>query len=169
MFSSHRKAFDRSCFTAAISYNLDPIKLIGGILMNENKNVGLLKAVLIIYLIEVMVYGILFLLVPGYLVELAGGAPVFHGWLRWPGAVLISLGVGTILVINKPQNQGIFVTTLALGCLLVGLAMVYTWIKFEEGAHLWFTALPAVFNLVLSGLLWWARQAARDILYQREG
>jgi hypothetical protein len=137
--------------------------------MNKNKNVGLLKTVLVIYLIVVMVYGLLLALVPGYLVELSGGAPVFHGWLRWSGAVLISLGVGTILVINKPQDQGIFVTTVALACLLVGLAMVYTWMNFEAGAHLWFTILPAILNLLLSGLLWWARHEAKDILYPGEG
>jgi len=66
-----------------------------------------------------MVYGFLYYLIPDYLVKLSGGAPVFSGWLRWSGGVLIALGVGAILVIIKPKNQGIFVTTIALGCLLV--------------------------------------------------
>jgi len=137
--------------------------------MAENKNGGLLKTVLIIYVIVVMVYGILYFLVPDYLVKLSGGAPVFHGWLRWSGGVLIALGTGAVLVYNNPKNQGIFVTTIALGCLLAGLALVWTWINAEEGAHLWFTALPAIVTLVLSALLWWARQQARDILYPKQG
>jgi len=136
--------------------------------MNEHKNVGLLKTALVIYVVVVMVYGVLYYLVPDYLVKLSGGASVFPGWLRWSGGVLIGLGVGAILVISKPKNQGIFVTTIALGCLLVGLAMVYTWINLEEGSNLWFTAMPAVLTLLMSALLWWARYAAKDILYPKE-
>ena len=136
--------------------------------MKENTNVGLLKTALTIYVIVVMVYGFLYYLIPDYLVKLSGGAPVFSGWLRWSGGVLIALGVGAILVIIKPKNQGIFVTTIALGCLLVGLSMVYTWINLEEGSHLWFTALPAVVTLLMSAFLWWARHAAKDILYPHE-
>jgi uncharacterized membrane protein HdeD (DUF308 family) len=79
------------------------------------------------------------------------------------------LGAGTVLVYINPKNQGIFVTTIALGCLLAGLALVWTWINIEEGAHLWFTALPAIITLVLSVLLWWARQKAKDILYPKQG
>jgi energy-converting hydrogenase Eha subunit E len=135
--------------------------------MAEYKNVGLLKAVLVIYVVVVLVYGVLYLFVPDFLVDLSGGAPVFPGWLRWSGGVLIALGVGAVLAIINPRNQGIFVTTLALGCLLAGLSLVWTWINPEEGAHLWFTAVPALVTLVLSGLLWWARHEAKDILYPK--
>jgi hypothetical protein len=137
--------------------------------MAENKNVALLKLVLFIYIVVVLVYGILYFLVPDYLVKVSGGAPVFHGWLRWSGGVIIALGIGAILVYRNPKNQGIFVTTIALGCLLTGLALVWTWINIEEGAHPWFTAMPAVITLVLSALLWWARQQAKDILYPKQG
>jgi hypothetical protein len=151
------------------SYNFGPIKIIGGILMTEKKNEGLLKTVLVIYIVVVLIYGILYLFVPDFLVKLSGGAPVFHGWLRWSGGVLIALGAGTVLVYINPKNQGIFVTTIALGCLLAGLALVWTWINIEEGAHLWFTALPAIITLALSVLLWWARKQAKDILYPKQG
>jgi uncharacterized membrane protein YobD (UPF0266 family) len=137
--------------------------------MTERKNEGFLKTVLVIYFVVVLVYGILYFLVPDFLVKLSGGAPVFHGWLRWSGGLLIALGVGAILVFNNPKNQGIFVTTIALGCLITGLALVWTWMNTEEGAHIWFTAFPAIVTLVLSGLLWWARQQAKDILYPKQG
>jgi uncharacterized membrane protein YobD (UPF0266 family) len=137
--------------------------------MTENKNEGLLKTVLAIYVVVVLVYGILYMLVPDFLVNLSGGTPVFHGWLRWSGGILVSLGAGSILVYINPKNQGIFVTTIALGCLLAGLALVWTWINLEEGANLWFTALPAIITLVLSGLLWWVRHQAKDILYPKQG
>jgi len=50
--------------------------------MAENKNVGFLKIVLIIFAVVSLVYGIGYLLVPNLLVNMSGGPPVFHGWLR---------------------------------------------------------------------------------------
>jgi len=133
--------------------------------MSENNNSGILKIVLIIYAVVCIIYGLGYLFVPDLLVDLSGGNPVFHGWLRWSGGVLIALGIGAILVFLKPVNQGIFVTTIALGCSLAGLALLWAWINIEEGANVWFTALPAIVVLVLACLLWWARQAAKKILY----
>lgn len=133
--------------------------------MAENNNAGFLKIVLIIYAIVCIVYGVGYLLVPDFLVDLSGGDPVFHGWLRWSGGVLIALGVGGILTFLKPEHQGIFVTTIALGCSLAGLALLWSWINIEEGANVWFTATPAIIVLALAVLLWWSRQTATKILY----
>ena len=132
--------------------------------MAENENPLFLKVVILIYAIVALVYGLCFLLVPDFLVNMSGGEPVFHGWLRWAGGICVALGIGSLMVMQKPKNQGIFVTTIALGSLLAGLAMVFAWINFEEGANVWFTALPAILLLVISGLLWWSRQNAKDIL-----
>ena len=132
--------------------------------MEENKNYLLLKTALLFYAIVCLVYGIGYLFFPDFLVKLSGGEPVFHSWLRWSGGTLIAFGIGAIMVFQKPKNQGIFVTTIAIGTLLAGLALLYGWIKSEEGANIWFTALPAIVVLVLSGLLWWSRQQAKDIL-----
>ena len=132
--------------------------------MPENENPVFLKVVLLIYAIVALVYGLCFLFVPDCLVDMSGGAPVFHGWLRWAGGICVALGIGTLMVMAKPQNQGKFVFTIALATLLAGLALVYAWIYIEEGANVWFTAVPAILLLVISGLLWWSRQTARDIL-----
>jgi len=72
------------------------------------------------------------------------------------------------MVFQKPKNQGIFVTTIAIGTLLAGLALLYGWITIEEGANVWFTALPAILVLAISCLLWWSRQQAKDILKSAE-
>jgi len=133
--------------------------------MAENNGSGFLKIVLIIYAIVCLVYGLGYFFFPGTLVDMSGGEPVYHGWLRWSGGVLVALGIGAILVSLKPQNQGIFVTTMALGTLFAGIGLVWAWITIEEGANVWFTAMPAIVVLVLSGLLWWSRQQAIDILY----
>ena len=100
--------------------------------------------------------------------KLSGSEPVFHGWLSWSGGILIALGIGTILVILKPEKQDPFVITISLACLLSGLALVYAWITTEDDVKIWFTALPAILTLVLSALLWWSRYQARDILCPKE-
>ena len=110
-----------------------------------------------------------YFLIPAELAKLSGSEPVFHGWLRWSGGILIALGIGTILVILKPEKQDPFVITISLACLLSGLALVYAWIIAEEGATIWFTALPAILTLLISALLWCSRYQARDILCQKKG
>ncbi|MFC2112953.1 DUF4345 family protein [Bacteroidota bacterium] len=136
--------------------------------MAENKNPVLLKIALIIFAIVALVYGLCYFIIPDALVKLSGSEPVFHGWLRWSGGVLIALGVGTILVLRKPEKQDPFVITIAIGSLLSGLALVFAWITAEEEANIWFTALPAVLTLVMSALLWWGRYQARDILCPKQ-
>jgi hypothetical protein len=132
--------------------------------MAEKNNSAFLKIVLIIFAIVALIYGLCYFFIPGFLVELSGGDLVFHGWLRWSGGILIALGIGSILVAVKPKGQGIFVTTVALGSLLAGLALLHAWITLTEGAHVWFTAMPTIVVLVLSALLWWSRSQAKDVL-----
>ena len=133
--------------------------------MAEKSNSGILKITLLIYAVVCLIYGLGYFIVPDSLVELSGGEPVFHGWLRWSGGVIIAFGIGAILTYLKPKGQGIFVTTIAIGALLAGVAMLWALISIEEGANVWFTALPAIVLLALSGLLWWSRQKAKNILY----
>jgi hypothetical protein len=133
--------------------------------MAEKSNSGILKIALLIYAVVCLIYGLGFFIVPDSLVEMSGGEPVFHGWLRWSGGVIIALSIGAILTYLKPKGQGIFVTTIAIGALLAGVAMLWALISIEEGANVWFTALPMIVLLALTGLLWWSRQAAKNILY----
>lgn len=132
--------------------------------MVENENPLFLKIVILIYAVVALVYGLCFFFVPDFLVNMSGGEPVFHGWLRWAGGLCIAVGIGSLMVMRKPKNQGIFVTTIALGTLLTGLGLLYAWINLEEGANVMFTAMPTILLLVISGLLWWGRQNAKDIL-----
>lgn len=133
--------------------------------MSENKNSGFLKTVVLIYAIVCLLYGLAFMFVSNYLVELSGSEPVFHGWVRWSGGVLVALAIGSYLVYRKPEGQGIFVTTIAIGSSLAGLALVCAWVNLLEGMHAWFTAVPAIIILLLAILLWWSRQKAKGILY----
>jgi formate hydrogenlyase subunit 3/multisubunit Na+/H+ antiporter MnhD subunit len=132
--------------------------------MAEKSKSAFLKVVLLIFAIVCLVYGICYLFIPDYLVKLSGGTPVFHGWLRWSGGILISLGIGAILVYRNLKNQGIFITVITLGCLLAGLGLLWAWIGIEEGANTWFTALPTIICLVLAVLFYWSGQQAKEIL-----
>jgi hypothetical protein len=131
--------------------------------MEQKKGLSFLRVTLVIYAFISLVYGIGYLFFPEYLVELSGGDPIPSAWLRWSGGVLISLGIGSILVIRNPIKQGIFVLTMAMGTLFVGLALLYAWI-WEIVGTTWFTAAPAILILVVSMLLFWSRYLAKETL-----
>jgi len=132
--------------------------------MSQNDDVKVLKVTLIILAVISFVYGFGLLFISGILVKLDGGNPVEFGWLRWPGGVIIALGIGALMVSSKPEKQGIFVTSMALATLFAGLGMLYSWIMQEYSGATWFTALPTCLLLVLSCLLWWGRGQAKGIL-----
>lgn len=131
--------------------------------MEQKKGLSFLRVTLVIYAFISLVYGIAYLFFPEYLVELSGGDPIPSAWLRWSGGVLISLGIGSILVIRNPIKQGIFVLTMAMGTLFVGLALLYAWICEIVGTT-WFTAAPAILILVVSMLLFWSRYLAKETI-----
>jgi len=131
--------------------------------MMQNKNLALLKVALIIFVIVTIVYGLCYVFIPQALVEMSGGDPVHSSWLRWPGCTLIALGIGAIMVLRNPAKQDIFIITIALGTLLTGLALLYTWI-FEMPVAAWFIAMPTIIILINSALLWWSRQQAKEII-----
>ncbi|MFC2123840.1 hypothetical protein ACFLU5_03425 [Bacteroidota bacterium] len=133
--------------------------------MAQNENSQLLKISLLIFAIVALVYGIGYMFFPQFLVGMSGGEPVGSAWLRWSGGILVSLGIGAILVYQNPAKQGPFVTTIALGTLFTGLALLYALI-FEMAGQTWFTALPMIIVLILSALLWYSRQQAKELLSQ---
>lgn len=136
--------------------------------MAQNKN-SLLKVALIIFVVVALVYGLIYVFIPQVLVKAAGSDPVPSGWLRWSGAIIIALGIGAIMVIRKPANQGIFVTTLAIGTLFCGLALLYT-LLFEMAGigNIEQTLIPAIINIILSVLLWISLKQDKDLLCGKE-
>ena len=132
--------------------------------MTQNNSTKMLRVVLLISTIVSLVYGLGFFLIPGILVTISKGNPVDFGWLRWPGGILISLGIGALLASRNVAKQGVFVTTISLGYLFAGLGLLYSWLLNEYSAATWFIALPTIIVLIVSALLWWSRQRAKDIL-----
>ena len=132
--------------------------------MTQNNSTKMLRVALLISAIVSLVYGLGFFLIPGILVTISKGNPVDFGWLRWPGGILFSLGIGALLASRNVAKQGVFVTTISLGYLFAGLGLLYSWLLNEYSAATWFIALPTIVVLVVSALLWWGRQGAKDIL-----
>ncbi len=132
--------------------------------MAQKNSSALLRVVLVIFAIIALIYGIGYLFVPGFWVRMSDSGPVDYGWLRWPGGVIIALGIGALMVFRKPEKQGIFVFTIALGSLLSGLGLLASFILKEGSGTMMSIVVPIVLLLVVSGLLWWGRKRAKTIL-----
>ena len=124
----------------------------------------MLKVVLIIFAVACFVYGAVFLFVPHVWENLSGGDLVDYGWLRWPGGFLIALGIGAVMIVRKPANQGPFVFSLALATLFGGLGMLYSLIMQEYTGTFTFILIPTVLMLVIAGLMFWGLGRAIDNL-----
>ena len=132
--------------------------------MAQGKDPKMLKVILIIFTVVVLIYGLGYLFIPDVFVTLYGSEPIDLGWIRWSGGPLIALGIGAILVFRKPDKQRIFVTTIAIGTLITGLGLLYSLLTREYGGSILSIVIAIAITLVLSGLLWWSRQQAKDIL-----
>jgi hypothetical protein len=132
--------------------------------MAQNSEVKLLKFSLLVVALVSLIAGLGYLFAPAMVVKFTGGNPVDFAWLRWVGGVIIALGVGTLMVFSKPEKQGIFVLTTALGHLLAGLGLLYSWITHEFSGTTWGIAMLTCLTLVLSALVFWGRSKAKGIL-----
>jgi hypothetical protein len=132
--------------------------------MGQIDDAKMLKVVLLLFAVVTLVYGIGYLVVPGVVVSISGGGPVNLGWIRWSGGTLIALAFGAIMVFRHPSRQRIFVTTISWAALLIGLALLYSWLTGESTSATWFIALPTVVSLGLAFLLRWSGQKAKDVL-----
>ncbi len=117
------------------------------------KDQQLLKVAFVIFGVVALLYGILFLLVPQSLVSISGSEPVPSGWLRWPGGILVALGIGAFLALKNLSGQETFAITISLVTLLSGLALLFSLI-FERVTTVWFTITPVIINLAVSVLFW---------------
>ena len=131
--------------------------------MNQKRNLLFLRSVLLAGGILALVYGLALVLIPQTMVSMSGEQDqVYSGILRWPGGVLVAIGIGTLVVFRKPQNQRIFIITKALVTLFTGLSFSFT--LFDMDDKYIFIAVPALLLLLISTLLWICQWTERDIL-----
>ncbi|MCK5372200.1 MAG: hypothetical protein KAQ62_26750, partial [Cyclobacteriaceae bacterium] len=118
--------------------------------MAEKKN-QLLKITLVLYSIMTLAYGVNYLFFTEFQIEITGGEPILAGWIRWIGGVLLALGIGSIMIFRNPVKQGIFVTSLCIGSLLVGLALLYEVLFImDDSFNMLSTLIPAIVMLIIS-------------------
>ncbi len=130
----------------------------------QNKNSQLLKVALILFAVVTLVYGFIYLFIPEIYVKSTGSEPIPPAWIRWSGGILISLGIGAIMIFRNPKKQGIFIMMSAIGTLIVGLTNLYE-VFFESVGNIWYALPPAIVNLILSALLWISLKQAKAILW----
>ena len=131
--------------------------------MNQKRNLLFLRSVLLAGGILALVYGLALVLIPQTMVSMSGEQDqVYSGIMRWPGGVLVAIGIGTLMVFRKPQNQRIFIITMALVTLFTGLSFSFT--LFDMDDKYIFIAVPAFLLLLISTLLWICQWTERDIL-----
>lgn len=131
---------------------------------DAQNNTKMLKVALLILGVVQLAYGIPFLLTPGLLVTISGGAPVDYGWLRWSGGVIVGLAYGTLKVSRNPAKQDVYVTTMALTCLLTAVGHLIAMIAGDYTGATWFIVLPMVLTFALAVFIWWSRLQAKAIL-----
>ncbi len=132
--------------------------------MTNNNGIEKLRFVLKLAVFFNLFYGIGFLFVPGMLVAMSGESSLPLGWIRWSGGPLFAIGIGAIQVHRNPAKQGVFMTIAIMAALTVGLGLLYSKIFDHSTVYTWFHMTPCVINLLMFGLLLWARQGAKEIL-----
>ena len=130
--------------------------------MAQGDKTTMLRVVLVIFAVVSLVYGVVFLIVPGVWENMSGGDPFDYSWVRWAGGFLVALAVGAVIIARKIENQGVFAFVLALATLLGGLGTVYSMIAGEYSGYFDFIAVAAGLMLVMSGLLWWSLIRAKE-------
>ncbi|MCK5705763.1 MAG: hypothetical protein KAI29_31655 [Cyclobacteriaceae bacterium] len=133
--------------------------------MAEKKN-QLLKITLVLYSIMTLAYGVNYLFFTEFQIEITGGEPILAGWIRWIGGVLLALGIGSIMIFRNPVKQGIFVTSLCIGSLLVGLALLYEVLFImDDSFNMLSTLIPAIVMLIISILFLLSLRQSKEILW----
>jgi len=128
------------------------------------EDTGILKIALMIAFIVFGVYGLIIFLLPGLLVRMSSAPMIELIWVRWAGGMLIAIAVGIYRVYKEPANQEVFVVSVILAALLNSVAHVISLLLGDYSGATWFIVLPTILTLVITILLLWGRNNAKDLL-----
>lgn len=133
--------------------------------MADKKNL-LLKISLLLFALFTLANGVIYLFFPEYEISSSGTEPIPPGWIRWFGGIPLALGIASIMVFRNPEKQGILVTAVSIGSLIVGLTLFYTVIFESEGiGDINFTLIPAILVTIISILFWISLRQSKEILW----
>lgn len=133
--------------------------------MTQKKD-QLLKISLVLFAIMTLGYGVIYLFFPEFEIKSSGSVSFPAGWIRFIGPIYLALGIGCIMVLRKPEKQGIFVTSMCIGSFLLGLTLIYTVLfEYEEMGNPLRSLIPAILILLLSALLYLSLKKSKDLLW----
>lgn len=126
---------------------------------------GVLALGLWLFLVGAVVFGVVLLFAPGFIVEeMAGSDPFPFAWVRWSGGLLMGLAVGAGMALRRPSGQSNLVTTLALGAILAGVGLLVGWGAGEFFVPDWFRVVTLLATLGVGIVLLVGRIQAPDSL-----
>ena len=104
-----------------------------------------------------VIYGIGFLLMPYFMLQLSGdpGVPTNLGWVRWAGGFVLGIAIGPWLASKGWVKEQLFIAGLAAAFTLSGLALLYSVVSGEYAGAAWFIWMPIVLLAVLAPAMWW--------------
>jgi len=104
-----------------------------------------------------VIYGIGFLLMPYFMLQLSGdpGAPTNSGWVRWAGGFVLGIAIGPWLASEGWVKEQPFIAGLAAAYTLSVLALLYSVVSGEYAGAAWFIWMPIVILAVLASTMWW--------------
>ena len=104
-----------------------------------------------------VIYGIGFLLMPYFMLQLSGdpGAPTNSGWVRWAGGFVLGIAIGPWLASEGWVKEQPFIAGLAAAYTLSGLALLYSVVSGEYAGAAWFIWMPIAILAVLASTMWW--------------
>ena len=104
-----------------------------------------------------VIYGIGFLLMPYFILQLSGdpGAPTNSGWVRWAGGFVLGIAIGPWLASEGWVKEQPFIAGLAAAYTLSVLALLYSVVSGEYAGAAWFIWMPIVILAVLASTMWW--------------
>ena len=104
-----------------------------------------------------VIYGIGFLLMPYFMLQLSGdpGAPTNSGWVRWAGGFVLGIAIGPWLASEGWVKEQPSIAGLAAAYTLSGLALLYSVVSGEYAGAAWFIWMPIAILAVLASTMWW--------------
>lgn len=133
--------------------------------MAEKKN-QLLKFTTLLYAIIAFLYGINYLFFPELQIRMSGTETIHPAWIRWFGGTMIALAYGSFMIYRNPVKQGIFVSALCAGTLLVGLGLLYDPIfNWDSSFKLLEQVIPAIVMIIISILFWFSLRQSKEVLW----
>ena len=130
--------------------------------MTQKHKANTLRIIIIGFGVVSLIYGFIFMVIPGWYLNMIGESPVPLVHLRWSGGVLIALAYGAWKFYKDPSKGKVYAYTIAVAPLLGGLSLLYSFISGEYTGKGFYHAFPGVLGIAISLLVIWNLSRAKS-------